>query len=60
MNKAFEFQLRQVDELNKSQEYQDASIYTVLLDLVMCNNDVDEIKHLLDMAAKDYERYRNR
>jgi hypothetical protein len=49
-----EFQQKLVEKLrsNKDSTYENASIYTVLLDLVQ-GNGVDEVKRLLDEVIKN-------
>ena len=57
MKKEFKFQLKLVQKLQKSHKYQDASIYTILLELCL-NNNIDDIKELLKSIEKEINKYR--
>ena len=55
--KDIKFQLNQVKQLNDSKEYCNASIYTVLLDLVL-DNDPDDITYILEEVNEDLDKYK--
>jgi len=57
MSKDMKFQKKLVKELNSNKElaYQDASIYTVLLDLVQ-GNSIEEVFMMLHNVATDLKK----